>query len=308
MPKKRMTPRATRAAKKARKSRTTATGTRVRSTNGNSAPQPTNGSGSRVATKSGKKTPPENFITIQLRTQGRAPIVFKSGLNLQRAAMQWTYVLCNRRRWNTSEFAREQQAKRAAAELGHIGITEEQLRYLAGSGTVEVSIPYTTESEGWEARIFPWEYMLSAGTRSFRDGKPLMVIRHLDRREVPVQPPKKRFSRALIVESAPGDLRSNYNFDSERSLVTSGLDLKEIQFSVDETRDQLRAHIANWSPDVIHVSGFDNNQAAALGVIGMSSVYDGYLLKGKLGGGDPVKADELATILNIARQKPTTYQ
>ncbi|HZI49226.1 MAG TPA: hypothetical protein VFD75_15635, partial [Pyrinomonadaceae bacterium] len=110
--------------------------------------------------------------------------------------------------------------------------------------------------------------------------------------------------RALIIESAPGDLRTNYNFDSERSLVTTGLTLNETEFSVDETRDQLRAHIADRSPDVIHVSGFDNNQAAALGVIDLSSVFDGYLLKGNLGGGDPVKADELAKILNVARRKP----
>jgi len=305
MPKTRIT--STRTVKSGKK-RITPSKTRARATNGNRAPQPTNGSGNRVSGKPRKSVQPdtdgENFITIQLRTQANAPIVFKSSRELQRAAMQWSYVLCNRRRWNTSEFSREQQAVRAFEELQKIGITKDQLRYLAGCGIVEVNIPYTTEKEGWEARIFPWEYMLTAGTRTFRDGKPLTVIRHLERKKPAAKSPKNKFSRVLIVESAPGDLRSNYKFDSERNLVKSGLALKETEVSVDETRDQLRDHIADYSPDVVHVAGFDNNQAAAMGVIRTSSVYDGYLLKG-VDGNDPVKADDLAPILNSAKQNPS---
>lgn len=292
---------------KVQKKRTTGATTRAGAIKGKRPPKPTNGSGTLVSGKPRKSvqtdTDGKSFITIQLRTKTGAPITFKSSKELQRSAMQWSYVLCNRRRWNTSEFSRQQQAVRAFEELQKIGITKDQLRYLAGCGIVEVGMPFTTEKEGWEARIFPWEYMLTAGTRAFRDGKPLIVIRHLERRMAAAKLPKKKFSRALIVESAPGDLRSHYKFDSERNLVKSGLALKETELSVDETRDQLRDHILKYSPDIIHLSGFDNNEAVALGVGSALSVFDGYLLKG-FEDIDLVKADDLARILNSAKQNP----
>src|SRR5437762_947610 len=103
---------------KSRKRRTTPTETRARATNGKRPPpQPTNGSGTLVSGKPRKSvqtdTDGKSFITVQLRTETGAPITFKSSKELQRAAMQWSYVLCSRRRWNTSEFSRQQQAVRA---------------------------------------------------------------------------------------------------------------------------------------------------------------------------------------------------
>src|ERR1700741_2446351 len=292
---------------KSGKRRTTRTKTHAPAAHGNQASQPTNGSGSPVSVKPKQKTVQvsggESFITIELRTQSGLSIILKSSKELQRAAMQWSYVLCNRRRWNTSDSSREQQGFRAFEELQKIGITKDQLRSLSSGGLVEVSIPFTTENEGWEARIFPWEYMLAAGTRAFRGRSALTVIRHLERAKLE-KAQKKKFSRALIVESAPKELRGRYNFDSERALVQSGLDLKETELSVDETRDELRNRIGTYSPDVIHVAGFDNNQAAALGVIRRSSVFDGYLLKG-VDGADPVKSDDQALILNSAKQNPS---
>src|SRR5229473_4410726 len=114
------------------------------------------------------------FDTIQLRAHKGAPITFKSSHELQRAALQWSYVLCNRRRWNTSDLTRDEQSQRAQKQLEKIGLTREQLHRLAEFELVEVGIPYVSEKQGWEGRIFPWEYMLSAATRSFRDGKPLI--------------------------------------------------------------------------------------------------------------------------------------
>ncbi|MET0625328.1 MAG: hypothetical protein ABW250_20485 [Pyrinomonadaceae bacterium] len=246
----------------------------------------------------------EPAVQIQLRTQSGPIVTFTSGQALKRAAMQWTYVLRNRRRWNTSEEARKEQALRTQNQLEAIGITKEHLKRIAEFEVVEVGIPYTAETEGWEARIFPWEYMLSAATDELRGEKPLTVIRHLERQGT--QPPKRRkkIERVLIVESAPGGLRKLYTFDSERDLVKAGLELTKPELSVDETRQQLSRRISAYAPDVIHLAGCDNNQSFALNIIQDGAVHDGYLLKADSEGLDPVKFTDLALILNAAPQKP----
>ena len=271
MPKKQIAPAANRATKLRTKKKIAGTATRSRATKGKRTPTRTgsargtlvsNQKKKRVTTKAASG---EKFVKIQLRTKHGPPIDFESSPELQRAAMQWSYVLRNRRRWNTSDLTRDEQSARAHEQLQSIGLTKEQLRHLAGSEIVEVSIPFTTEKEGWEARIFPWEYMLSAATRSFRDGRPLIVIRHLDRQGRPARAPRKKFSRALIIESAPGELRSR-QFDSERNLVTTRLAIKPTDLSIDGLAPRCDTK-SKPSPDGIHVSGFDNNQAAALDVI-----------------------------------------
>jgi len=277
---------------------------------GNGRPSAANRSRSRISDNGHDQSGQDStetttgFDTIQLRAHKGAPIIFKSSKELQRAALQWSYVLCNRRRWNTSDLTRDEQSQRALKQLEKIGLTKEQLHRIAEFELVEVGIPYVSEKQGWEGRIFPWEYMLSAATRSFRDGKPLIVTRHLDRKKSTPEPRKVKKSKVLIVESAPGDLRGRFNFDSERNLVKVGLALPGIEISEDETRDKLRDRIATYDPDVIHLSGFDNNQAAALNVISRSEVFDGYLMKRSPDGVDPVRAEDLARILNAGKQKP----
>lgn len=265
-----------------------------------------------VARRAGAKKPKgaakppasEASSKIQLRTQSGPIVTFTSGKELKSAAMQWTYVLRNRRRWNTSEETRKEQALRTQKQLAAIGITKEHLKSIAEFEVVEVSIPYTVESEGWEARIFPWEYMLSAATGMFRGEKPLTVIRHLERQGEPPPERGKKIERLLIVESAPGGLRRIYTFDSERNLVMTGLGLPEPELSVDETRRQLRQRIAGYAPDVVHLAGCDNNQAFALDIIRDTTVHDGYLLRADADGLDPVESTDLALIINAAPRKP----
>lgn len=261
---------------------------------------PISDSGHNQAVKSANT----GFATIELRVHKGSPIRFQSSYELQRAAMQWSYVLRNRRRWNTSDLTVDEQSQRAQKQLEKIGLTKGQLHRLAEFELVEVSIPFVSEKEGWEGRIFPWEYMLSAATRSFRDRRPLIVIRHLERQQSAPPPRKAKKSRVLIVESAPAGLREQYNFESERDLVKVGLALPGHEISEDETRDKLRDRIATYDPDVIHLAGFDNNQAAALDVISRSEVFDGYLMKGSPDGVDPVRAEDLARILNAGKHKP----
>jgi hypothetical protein len=256
-----------------------------------------------AAKRTSKPSASRSSVKIQLRTHSETIVTIRSEQELKRAAVQWTHVLRNRRRWNTSEETRKEQGVRSQAQLAALGITKEHLASIAAFEVIEVSIPYTTDAEGWEARIFPWEYILSAATRTLRGGKPLTVIRHLERQDR--QPPRrhKKIDRVMIVESAPGGLRDMYNFESERNLVKMGLESTP-EMSVDESRGQLRRRVAAYRPDVIHLSGCDNNQAFELGIIQNSPVSDGYLLKGDPEGLDPVEAKDLALLLNTATHKP----
>jgi hypothetical protein len=249
-----------------------------------------------------KKKP--SALKIQLHTHSKLIVTIESGPELKRAAVQWTHVLRNRRRWNTSEETRKEQGVRSQQQLASLGITNEHLASIAEFEVIEVSIPYTVEAEGWEARIFPWEYMLSAATRLLRRGKSLTVIRHLERQHR--QPPRRRkkIDRVMIVESAPGGLRDVYSFESERNLVKMGLESATPEMSIDESRGQLRQRIVAYSPDVVHLAGCDNNQAFELGIIQNSPVSDGYLLRGEREGLDPVEAKDLALLLNSATYKP----
>ena len=258
---------------------------------------------SRSGTKKAKESP-DKFVEIQLQTGKGEPIVITSSRELQRAAVQWSYVLRNRRRWNTSEADIADQALRAKEQLKTLGITEKQLQDLAELQLIEISIPYSSEAEGWEARIFPWEYMISAATRSFRDGKFLTVVRHLNRKKKSTSLQKREISKALIVESAPGVVREFFSFKSERNLVQTNLGLEATEFSVDEPRDVLRDRIADYAPDIIHLSGIDNNQAAAKGWIDRDNVFDGYVMKAVPEGVEGVGAEELGRILNAAQKKP----
>ena len=251
-----------------------------------------------------RKAGAEKFVEIQLQTGKGEPIVITSSRELQRAAIQWTYVLRNRRRWNTSEADIAEQALRAKEQLKTLGITEEQLQHLAEFPMIEVSVPYRSEAQGWEARIFPWEYMLSAATRSFRDRKFLTVVRHLNRKRKSSSLSKREISKALIVESAPGVVREHFTFKSERNLIQTNLALETTEISVDESRDVLRDRIAAYAPDVIHLSGVDNNQAAAKGWIDRDNVFDGYVMKAVPEGVEGVSAEDLGRILNAAETKP----
>src|SRR5688572_19764469 len=119
-----------------------------------------------------------------------------------REATTWTYIIRNRRRWIDTSEGVESQRVRAIDTLMRLGLSEEALEALRQEAVVEVIIPYTSESEGWETRIFPWEHVLASATASGRSRDGLTVLRRLDKpgwKPAVVNP-----ARVLYVESTPG--------------------------------------------------------------------------------------------------------
>lgn len=257
-------------------------------------------------TAAGRRAASET-IRITLRSSGDE-FSFRSGKPLQQAAMQWSYIVRNRRRWADVDELRADQAARSKKLMEEFGLAQEKLARIVAPGLVEISIPYVTEEVGWEARVFPWEYMLTAAARLVRSETPL-VVRHLRCSGERAKARPERPHKLLIVESAPGKLKSLYTFDSERALVTASLgkraDDPSLQLLVNPTRADLENTVRRFQPDIIHLMGFDNHQSASLGILPASGrTADGMLLVQPSGEVDPVPAQEMALLLTAAQRKP----
>lgn len=172
--------------------------------------------------------------------------------------------------------------RRRAAEL---------FEAISASTLVEVSMPFAGEGIGWSTRIFPWEYALSAGDRA-SDRRaiehPLTVVRHLDvatpalRRGASVD---ESLFPVLFLAEAPGRLARHMAFDVQRDLVWASLGCPTVdRFRPlsNPTEDQLRRAIREFSPQLIHVAGFDLHQGAALlGAPETPASTDGIFLPGR---------------------------
>jgi hypothetical protein len=253
---------------------------------------------------------------------------------LQRFAMQWTYVVRNRARWSTLPVSAKQQGDNAREFLKRLGMSEADLETIATDGVLEVVVPFEREERGWEARILPWEYVVSGATRDARHGEPLTVIRRLalPAPPAPVRVPKK----VLYVESVPSKLADLYSFESERALVQSNLrafDLAaatppatptpalEWQALMTPTLEELQAKVRTYRPDIIHLAGFDSHQGMRLlrPLLAQANaseedppdteqerdvIPDGYLLVKRDGRPDPVGAEPLAAALCVDGHRP----
>ncbi len=226
----------------------------------------------------------------------------------QRVATQWTYIVRNRRRWAYRQDTVDDQAKRARDLLQQLGLSNADRERLAFAGHVEVVIPWVNEETGWETRIFPWEYVLTAATRDLRKGTPLSVVRRLapERAVVPV-PSLPKVPRVLYVQSAAGRLSRTYDFTAEQSVVSANLQQEPGQMLVldnptlAEIEDAVRAH----EPDIIHLAGFDAHQGLSLlQDPDAADVLDGYLLRNDGGAPEPVSASRLARSLTLGARKP----
>src|ERR1043166_7484750 len=143
-----------------------------------------------------------------------------------------------------------------------LGLTDTNIQKIAADRMVEVAVPFESESEGWEARIFPWEFVLAAATREARHGEALTVMRRL---ALPHTTPAARVpTKLLYVESTPGKLRDLYSFETERALVKSNLRAKEWHELLTPTLDVLEDTIRTVRPDIIHLAGFDSHQGLRL--------------------------------------------
>src|SRR4051812_21964250 len=220
---------------------------------------------------------------------------------LQREAIRWTHLVRNRARWVGSEQSADQQDQHARDLLTRIGITEPQRQQLAKATEIRVSLPYSEESVGWEWRILPWEYILSAGTRDLRTGS-VLIPRQLVRRGR-LRPP--RYGKVLFVQSAPGRLAQEWDFDDERKLVASCTKAAEFDVLDTPTLAQLRTRVQSFNPDVVHLAGFDTHQGLELvKEKETTSVMDGYLMAAG-GGVEPVSASTLAEALCSGKAAPS---
>lgn len=231
---------------------------------------------------------------------------------LQREAIRWTYVLRNRQRWAAIPESVANQAARAQRLLRELGLSEADLLAIATERAVEVSVPFEQEDRGWEARIFPWEFLIAGATRAARKGNALTVMRHLSVPRSSRAPGKP--SRLLFVDSAPQRLRELFSFETEFKVCESALQPKQLKRLETPTLEELRAAIAQNRPDVIHLAGFDTHQGLRLlvrsserereGIPPSEEVGDGYLLAGPSGDPFGVDPETLASVLCSGGHRP----
>ncbi len=139
-------------------------------------------------------------LTITLRSALNVLAVFPVRA-LRRDAVKWSQIVKNRERWRNTSGSGLDLANESREVFRSLGLGDDFLRAVAVAGVVEVSIPFTSEDVGWEARIFPWEALLSVATKPWRDSHSLYVVRHLVRSEEDARPSDG--IGLLYVESIP---------------------------------------------------------------------------------------------------------
>jgi hypothetical protein len=263
-------------------------------------------------------TPSSSFspVTVTIRTDTGAEIRFQTSEAFQQAAMQWSYVLRNRRRWISQQLIEERLAQRITQTVYSL-FEKDEVDPIIGSSILEVCIPSPNDEAGEEARIFPWEYVLSAVRQARRSQttdtelwKPLTVIRHLACQDDSIGPPpvvKPCSLRLLVVQSTPQELGDEYNVEEEGRLIASSLGLKpnNVRHIIDPSRERLKREVMSFAPHVIHLAGCDNYQATSVvPALRHRTPVDGMILSTEQGFPDPVPADDLADLVNAATEKP----
>jgi hypothetical protein len=180
---------------------------------------------------------------------------------LQQFAMEWSYIVENRRRFLNSDKAREDVTERLRANLEGIGISSADLAQIAKSKIVEIGIPWASEREGWELRVLPWESILSVATRAAHQTRDLIVVRHLR------VPQRQSHSAAgikpLIVLSSPGVFEEYVDFEKEENFVRVNLGATPECVVRSPSSQSLRDLIEERQPNLIHFSGVDTHQGAS---------------------------------------------
>jgi len=254
-----------------------------------------------------KSTPPKkakNLTQFTLTNDQRTDKIIPSGVAFKAKAMKWKYLVGIQERWKRDPAKMIEQARNEWIIVSRCPDLES---FLTNSKLVEVNIPFTSESEDWEGRLAPWEYVLS--TVGYRKGRvePLIIIRHLDIEPSPRLSNVSAKPKVLYVESAPGILEEEYEFGAERKIFKSIFDHTE--FIKNPTKAELASKIKEYQPEIIHLTGIDNHEAYEIlkeldKVPATWSSKDGMVLADSRGEPNPVDAEELADILNCGRVKP----
>ena len=215
-------------------------------------------------------------ITISIFASGKVQEVVKIPLTSQREssyqqlAMRWRYAMRQKHRWATEEEFTYGMQRQAEEALGELGVRSQHLRRLAQgdgkdepeflSSLIEVAIPWVSEESHWWARILPWEFLISSGTKQYRSETKRVVVRRLvtSGSAAKSQLPK----RLAILEAAPGRFRDRYDFSSENALVTGSLHALEYRSLQRDcgpcpTANELKKWLTKNRPDILHITGID---------------------------------------------------
>lgn len=234
------------------------------------------------------------------------------------SVQRWRYVIANRRRIVRStrdDLSRDLQKliNDHARDYDESQILS-RIKEMAVADLVEVRIPYSGESVGWSARLFPWESALWLATAPYRsEPSKFAVVRHL----AVVSPYNHQLTpaTALAVESGPGKLRSLYEFAREIEMVKGALNEIATEPLQDPDRQGLRSAIESLSPSIVHLAGVDPMSLVEQKLIDQpTSEEDGFVLRASPQGTgnahgsaqtyDAVGSVDLADILTAGAQKP----
>jgi hypothetical protein len=241
--------------------------------------------------------PAADLPPTTLRSDQGDEVTLRFGNDFQAQAQHWAQKVRNRRRWVDQPDLRRRQEAAGAALLADLGVKD--LVRLRQAKYLEVSIPYEREGLGWQFRIFPWEYVLSAALQSGQANPCAtpIVIRRLVREGD--AHPGVRHGKTLIVKSGPGPVRAHYKFDGEVKLVQSNLANDQAQVLADPTPAELKQRVSSEQPpfEIIHLAGVDTHQAVALRILPDQPIWDGYVVRDQTEGLGFLTAADLATTL-----------
>jgi hypothetical protein len=266
------------------------------------------------------------LIAIRAQDEDKKPIQAfvqaESGRIISRMAREWRYILRVRTRWAGDADMRDHFGEKAANDFKDLGIGPDDIRRFSSVEHIEVELYDTglTTADGTPlldvASEVPWEYLLSAVTQQSGRFESLLVTRCLAN-ESDAAPARPR--NFLFLESAPGRIEQEYEFEDEETRLGAAVKLEEddgLTFSRTEPLSKLQAKIRHKAWDAVHVTGVDTHQAAWLvedfysevetnGVIDKSDrLHDGMILRGDYDSELPVRYDKLADLLLGSKKPP----
>ena len=181
---------------------------------------------------------------------------------------------------------------------------DEQLKNMARATVVEIQIPSAT---GESAYAFPWEFAISEITARFRGGRSLLVIRQLVGAAISTACGNAAPANVLVAQSAPGIISDTYSFESEDRLVQSSFTQPQFLPTVrDPSIEALKQTVKNVpSPSVVHLTGVDGFQGAALlKILDEGPVSPGLYLSGPDGEPKLEEPDAVADAVTAGIIKP----
>jgi hypothetical protein len=199
------------------------------------------------------------FETVVTRTAG-----------LERLAQEWNYILRARTRWAADADLRVSVGERALTDLKGLGINSAFLQKLALVERVEVELHDWKAADADATRIHeaaaevPWEYLISAATRTEGRFQSLLITRLFRNGSGAVVPSPPE--QVLFVESAPGRLKDAYEFDDEEERIRAAVDAfgpRQDNMVIMQTPQltELAKEVNKDKWDAIHVTGVDTQQA-----------------------------------------------